>query len=587
MKKTRNYILLILVVMLTLTACGPSYEARIEEAESLTKDGDLAGAEEVYLELIEEEPEEIEAYMGLGELYMSMSELEKAEEYFLRAPEMNVRIVSNLFELARYSDGPEDVDRIYEEYKEHERIGEEPRFFEAVLKSYTQFMEEDRLEEVIHRVAELELKLDTELIVDTYNELRYYQNDELAREILDLEIYDKEQADLSLIVEMTEDSGDRRFLNLATGYFTNSDKLDIALLYEMDSEEYYKEREILLLDGQTAELIASYRSETVSEYMKIGAFDKTGDRDDVIYIHSHAGGSGTPYAVTFYGLVNGELDLIDYEGDIYGELDINFMDGYEYEIRAEELGISYLQRLSILDIPYYRENNLYNEDGKYIGKEGELGIGYTHTHVQKTEEGPDRLYTWLRLLDSMENNSEIALIKTYYEIEDNRFTMVDMWVGDSWDTEIPKDYREAEDYVETDFTDLAIKEDELKGHLSLYIDLFNETANSVVEKYGQPISTGGYGGATYYEYEDFFIFYPLYDLDEPITAVWTRDLVGLENNKEKIFERFGLATESYYNPEFMESNTVYKMDGQHVWFVNLGDENPYIQILKKESKDSF
>lgn len=75
----------------TLTDSRASIEQMLREAEAAAKDGTPDQAEKKYIEIIKSDPKKIEAYRGLGDLYMEMKNYAQARETYAFLVKTSVR----------------------------------------------------------------------------------------------------------------------------------------------------------------------------------------------------------------------------------------------------------------------------------------------------------------------------------------------------------------------------------------------------------------------------------------------------------------------------------------------------------------
>lgn len=601
----------LIVVLLLMTSCAPSFDKQLSKGSELARQGKLTEAEQILLGLVEKYSDESQPYLKLadiyleegeadkainivkkglevaedqdnlnlkiGQIYLSLPDIHSAKKHLIQVEEKSGQLAVNLLKVASDSNDIGLLDKTFNDYKDMDMVGENHEFLECALLAYSKSNDYEVIEEVINIAAQQTIKLDPAVIVEAYNTLLSLDMKELADYIIEQEIYNREIGDLSLIPQMTKDHGNKVFINLTSGYFTSPDRLDIALLYGLDDGGYYSSLEIRLVNGLTGELIANHQEESISAYMHIGTFNVDGNKDQLLSVSNHAGGSGTPSNVGLYRVSGEVIQKISYTPE--RDREIVFLDHFEYEIKSNKLGISYLLQLPLEYIPYYVSEGFYSKEGKFLAPESRLGGGYEHRSVVSNLVGGDYMLESVRLWDTIENNAHIGYVKTFYRFEEDKLVMVDLSVEDEQAKAMPFNYNEGDGYEKFDAQELASKKEELEKTLSFYLDLLDETENTIKAKFGEPLLEGDYG-VRYIEYDDFIAFVNDFDRDQEIDSLWILDLGEIKNDKDFMINQFGLPDESGYDKEEMNDYMTYLTDNYVITLANVQGVVPYIRIKK-------
>lgn len=569
---------ILLVVLVLLTSCASKLDGKLEEAEKMLEEGKIDEAEEIYIDLLEEKKAKDQASLKLGQLYLDKSDYKKAEEYLLNVEEESGQLASSLIILASDSNKINLLNKTFEYYKEKDFIKERQDFFENSIEAYAIRGESEKVEEAIKKVVEYKMELDPRIVEKAYSLFREKDKRDLAKAILKKDIYNRERGDLSLIEEILkmEIDIDREFINLSSGYYLSPDRLDLAFLYKIESEKEIDEVEILLINGLSGEVISTYKEEANNGHMKLEAFDTSGQSDHIISLWKDPEGSKSPSSLTFYDFDGEDLVKIDYE--VESDRKISFKDNFEYEISSEKLDKNYLLQLNLDHVPYYLSQGFYNHEGKLLVLENDLGSGYENEYVHQNLAKEDYIYFSLELWDTYENKSDLGQIKSYYKLKDNKMILLDLVIEDGFGNPKPLDYKKVKGYKEIDFSDTSSKKQELEDYLKDHISLFKETKNSILKDYGKALVDNYYSGGRYFKYDDFIVFIDTSNPEEIVSAVWTSDLLGMENKTEAIIKRFGPPLYSGYDKEEMENYMAYGIDGYSVNFINIDGEHPYIKI---------
>lgn len=170
--------------------------------------------------------------------------------------------------------------------------------------------------------------------------------------------------------------------------------------------------------------------------------------------------------------------------------------------------------------------------------------------------------------------------------------------GKSDKEDYEQDYREEESYKEngkqneerndgaTEIEKSTADKWELKNILAFYISLFKETEDTIISKYGEPVEKDWFGGR-YSKYDNFIIFYLNEHSDSPISAVWTLDLLDIENDENIVIEKFGSPDERWMD-DFDYHHMIYNLDHISIDLVNVGSaaDLSYIEIVNNKIKFS-
>lgn len=610
--KLKFPLMLILATTLLLTSCASNFEAKLNKGSDLILEGKLDEAKEIFLKLMEKHDDESQLYLKLadifikeedfnlainilnkglektedkdnislklGQVYLSISDLYNAEEYLMKVKGESSELANSLIKLAGDSNDETLLDKTFDEYKDKDIIKENHEFFQNSLLAYSKFKKSERIEESVNKALELNLKLDPIVIMASYNTLLDLQMKDLANSIIEKDIYNKEIGDLSIIHEIIEEDNNKEFINLTSGYFTTSDRLDIALLYGIKDEGYYSKLEVVLVNGLTGKIISSLEEETINAYMHIDTFDTTGHSNHVLSIWGHAGGSGTPGHISLYRFNGTSFEKIDYKQEADSE--IVFKDNFEFEIKSESLDINYLLQLDLENVPYYISEGFYNNEGDFLVSQDEFGSGYEHMDQVHNLAREDHILYSLELWDTYDNKSYLGAVNTYFKLQGDKLVLVDLVVEDGQGNLKKTNYKEEDGYMGVDISDYIPRKDELKDVLSFHFDLFKETENTIKSKFGTPIEEDYYG-VKYLKYDDFIAFMNPMDPDELVSSIWTNDLLGMENNKEFIIQKFGDPEDSGYDEDELESYMGYSLDNYWIGFIDIGENHPYIEIKKQ------
>lgn len=605
-----KYLSILLILVLLLTSCAPSFEAQINKGSDLVLEGKLREAEEFFFELLEKNVGESEIYLKLSEIYMekedlpkainilnkgllaaenkdsinlslsriylSLSDMDNAKKHLMLVEEKSGQLALALIKLASDSNDLELLDQTFNEYKEMEVIKEDNVFFENALLAYSKVHKSEEIESIANRALDLNLKLDPAVILNCYNTLIALEMPDLAESILEKDLYNKEIVDLSIIPKIIKEDNNKQFINLTSGYFVDQNRLDIALLYGIDYDGYYPNLEITLVNGINGDIISNLKEETINAYMNIDTFDTNGDKDHVLCLWGHAGGTGTPSSVDLYRFKGNNFEKINFIEET--DREIVFKDQFEYEVKSKNLDINYVLQLDLENIPYYISQNIYDKEGKLLASQEDLGTGYEHMDTVSNLSGGDYIVYSLELLDTYDNRSYLGYVNSYFKVKDNKLTLVNLAVEDGQGKTLPLNYKEVEGYVEVDFTQFIPKLDDLTDTLSFYLNLFKETESSLKSNYGPPLLEDYYE-VKYLKYDKFLAFVDVVNPNERLYSVWTNDLLGLESSEDFIIQKFG-APESMGYDEEMGNFIIYSIDNYVVTFIDVGYKNPYIRIKR-------
>lgn len=605
---------ILLLLSLLLTSCTNNFDSQLEKGDNLFLEGKFNEAEVLFLELIEKHSEKSEPYLRLaniylniddldktfdilnkglentenknelnlklGEIYLSLSDLENAKEFLYKVDEQSNDLAINLVNLAADSKDLEALHSIFNEYKDTDMVKESNNFFENSILAFSKLEDSEGIKDTINKVESLNLKLDPIVIVNAHNALIDLEMEDLANSIISKDIYNKDIADLSIIPSLKTDETNRKFINLTSGYFADPNRLDIAVLYGLDSEGfYYPNLEIVLINGKNGEIIDSLTEESIYEYMNLNNFDKTGNNEHILALWGHPGGSGTPPQIVLYEFNGSNIRKIDFQKD--SDKDIVFKDNFEYEISSEKLGINYLLQLDLNQISYYLSEDLYDSDGKVIDINGELGFGYEAMDIISNLGSSDSILYYLPLFDTYDNKSYLGTVNSVFKFEDNKLIFSDLYVVDHEDNPVAYNYKEVEGYEEVNFKDLIPNKGELRNVLGFHLGLFGETENSLRTKFGEPLDRGYYHVA-YVSYDNFIAHVDVADPDIPLYSIWTHDLLNIENSPEGIIRRFGNPDNSSFDSIYDDYLMDYYLDGFLIRFSNPGQENARIEISKEQ-----
>lgn len=616
MKIKQIGILLILSLLFTSCSATASFNSRMEEGDNLIIGGQLDRAEDLFLEIIEEHGQESQPYLKLahiydiqgdsykaidilqkglekaedkdplnlklGEIYLSSFELDKAKESLLKVNEKSSSLAVNLIKLAADSDDLDYFKKVYNEYKDEKLIQDSNEFFENAILAYAKFEDGQGIKKLVDQVETLNLKLDPLVLARSYSSLINLNMEDMANSIITKDIYDKEKGNLHNLSNLVKEEGNKKFINLTSGYFIDPNRLDIAILYGYEAGwSYYEELEIVIINGLNGETIASLKENTINAFMYIDNFDVSGNNEHILSLWGHAGGSGTPSSVSLYELRDKKLNKIRLEDN--SDREITFKDNFEFEIKSEKLNIKYLLQLDLTQIPYYISEGLYKANGKILVKGNELGFGYEHADTIKNLGSSDYIVYTLGLTDTYDNKSYLGTVKSVFKYEDNRLDFKDLYVKGNSGEKLPFSYKEAEDYKEVDFKDYIPNKESLRDLLGFHLDLFNETEASLRAKYGSPIEEGWYEGR-YIKYKNFIAFLLNDGADSPVVTVWTNDLLGVENNENLIIERFGSPDAKWIDDMWQDSHMDYYLGDVVISFVGLNNSVnlDFIEIRKRE-----
>ena len=607
-----KHLSILLVLVLLLTSCAPSFESELDKGLGLVGIGKVSEAKVFFLGLMEKFSQESESYINLADIYMEekdtnkainilnqgldeaidkdtintrlghiylfLSDLLKAEEHFMEVKEESSELGIGLLKLAIGSNDDRLLDRTYNQYKDMDIVKDSPEFFENLLLGYSKLKVIKGIEKTVDKTAELGLKIEPEFVVKAYNVLLSMEEEDLADFIIKKDIYKKEISDLSHIPSLAKGDSNREFINLTSGYFETPGRLDIALLYGVPEGGYYSQQEITLVNGLTGEVISTLKEDSINAYMHIGTFDKTGDKDHIISLWGHAGGSGTPAYVALYDLKGGKLNHRENEYDLSDD-EIVFKDNFEFEVRSKKLGINYLVQLFLEDIPFYISNGFYSNKGELLVEQDALGTGYSQMYTVSNSSGGDYIVHSLGLWDTYDHKSSLGIVESYYEFKGNKLVMVDLSIKDGLDNPMPYNYKEVEGYKEIDLSQFIPKKEDLRDLLSFELSLFKETENTIRSKYGQPIDEGFFTGK-FISYDKFIAFVDRVNPNATLRGVWTYGILGMENNEAAIIQKYGKPDDSGYN-EYMEENYMeYRLGEYIIDFMGVGTQHPYIAIKK-------
>ncbi len=513
---------------------------------------------------MEDQSNEMEIEAGIVEEEEEKEQDEKSE------------IIGDL-KLAVDEDKREEVDRIFDQYKDEELIVESPEFFQVLLFAYGKFNDRDRTEEVLEKIIDLGLKIDPEILINNYTRLDDLGLDALADRLIDDELYKKDIMDMDILNDLVNEEEEREYLNLTSGYFLSPDRLDLALVYGVGGPGYYDYYEIELINGSSGELLASIREESIASYIKIGSFDRDGNKDHLISLWEHSGGVYSPSTVSLYQYRDGEIQRLELEE--VNDLEVSFKDNFEYEINSHSLDENYTLQLDPSYIAYYVSQRLYDQEGK-LRLEDEIGFGEEFAYTVTKLTRPDHILYSQELLDYYEHGSFLANIKSYLEIQEDQLRLVRLEVLDIHGEPMPRDYREVEGYEEIDLSTIRFRNEELLETLDFYIELLDEEESSIEETYGEALDAGYYD-LRFKSYDDFVIFLDDSQADKPVFAVWTRDILDIENDDNEILSRFGMPDDMGYDEMEEQHYMKYSLEDYFIKFVNIGHERPYIEIKKR------
>lgn len=125
---------------------------------------------------------------------------------------------------------------------------------------------------------------------------------------------------------------------------------------------------------------------------------------------------------------------------------------------------------------------------------------------------------------------------------------------------------------------------ELRNILDFHLGLFGETEDTIISKYGEPVEKGWFSGR-YSKYDNFIVFYLNEHFDSPISAVWTLDLLDIEDDENIVIEKFG-SPDGRWTDDFDYHHMTYNLDHISVDLVNVGGaiDSSYIEIVNNKIK---
>ncbi|MCC5910823.1 MAG: tetratricopeptide repeat protein [Clostridiaceae bacterium] len=534
--KKRILCFLLAVLLVLVTGCGNQLEKQLSEAEAFATSGDYESAIEIYKNILEENPQHLDSYLGLFAIYRKQNKIDLAEEIlqkslqhvenklviqkelmvfymeeteFEKAEEVCRDILYHQLEEVAY----ENLLRIYTQEYRHEDLLE--LFYEfqdqidnsyaTVLAMHSHMFLQER-EESHKLLQSLDVKSIEELqtLVLLVDYFRGIEDREAALKIVErgLEQHKDAYTFQGLQYALTE-MKDMYLVDIKTADVNGDGILENIMLFSEEPFGSYSDAIWLVIQKtDTGEIIEKFEVSYGGYVGSIFIGDLNRDGIDDFMFSVHSGGSGGLVMDYAYSYRSQEIqDLLE---NFSTDIEFQFKNDYKVEIycaeleRAFEVSVPASTREIYAEEGYYYENFVlnpnmgylewYNLDPFQLETPGEYGIRYS-TFV----------------MGDYGSNDTIAEVTVDY-----------VWSNNGWQA---KDIKiEAE---EGDVKEIGFDSRENRETISPF-ELLGKNQRQIRQEFGEPISTGTFGHY-YMEYKNLLIYF---DYNDRVSTVEAKEVLG-------------------------------------------------------------
>lgn len=306
-----------------------------------------------------------------------------------------------------------------------------------------------------------------------------------------------------------------KLITMETGDINGDRKKEnILLMSDSDKGNFAEVIEIFIQEGSTGKIMEIISLSDIAGYpsrLDLADLNHDGILDILASVHS-GGTAGFEFHYGYSYKDNSKMDILD---TLVYDINFRFSDGYRAEIFSEEISKAYVVEFQGEQKERYKDEGYYTSNGMLLNSM----YGYFRgdsLEVSLIEElNQYGLKNHTSLIGPSYNADEIAQIETTYLFKDGKWKVYDLIVEDNNNIVSSIDFKNnnKETIFEKDFKRLD--------------EMFSMTLDDIYRKHGTPIETGWWTGSEYMLYED--ITYFVYDNKVTVISIADGDeLFGIK-----------------------------------------------------------